>query len=97
MQSLSNRQLRHIAELQFRIILTLLARMDTIEAEANAELDRLRQAQVEHDCRIMEEQGRVWQENTQILWEEKEELQEKLAKAKAKRKESREWSKQGAK
>lgn len=51
----------------------LLRRMESIEADANAELDRLRLAQVEHDARIVAH----WEAQVQILIDECEELRRK--------------------
>lgn len=59
----------------------LLRRMESIETDANAELDRLRLAQVEHDARIVAH----WERQVQILIDECEELRRQLGKKKPKR------------
>jgi hypothetical protein len=59
----------------------LLRRMESIETDANAELDRLRLAQVEHDARIVAH----WERQVQILIDANEDLRRQLGKKKLKR------------
>jgi len=56
-----------------------------MEARANAELDRLRLAQVEHD----QQKINIVLESAQELWQEKEAIEAKLKKATLRRKEAR--------
>lgn len=87
----SNRQLRHVISLQFAIILNLCARLDSVitEAEtiANERLAELVQKQVDYDNQKLG----AWQDNTQTLWRENQELKQQVEKLRQRRKESKRW------
>lgn len=88
----SNRQLRQVIRLQFAIILNLSTRLDTIitdaETVANERLKELVQKQVDHDNQKLG----AWQDNTQTLWQENQELKRQIEKLRQRRKDAKRWN-----
>lgn len=63
------------------------AHIETMEQRANAELDRLRQAQVDHD----QQKIATVLESAEVIWQEKEVVEARLKKAQLRRKEARRY------
>lgn len=60
-----------------------------LEADANRKLAELLNKQVEVDTEVI----KVWEENTDILWQEKQVLEDKLRQINQKRKEQKRYEK----
>jgi len=88
----SNRQLKLVIRLQFAIILNLSTRLDSIIADAenvaNERLKELIQRQVDHDNQKLG----AWQDNTQTLWRENQELKQQIEKLRQRRKDAKRWN-----